>query len=100
MGVTTAGGPADGELRLYITGRTVRSRVAIENVRVLAERYLGAAEIETIDVLQRPEDAEDDAVVATPMLVRRSAGRRRRVVGDLAAIDEVADWLELGNDES
>lgn len=90
--------PASGlGLRLYITGRTARSRVAIENVRLLADRYLGAAEVETVDVLQHPDQAEEDAVVATPMLVRRSAGRGRRVVGDLAAIDEVADWLELGS---
>lgn len=88
-------GPPGIGLRLYVTGRSARSFEAIENVRQLAERYLGAAEVETVDVLLNPEEAEEDAVVATPMLVRRIGGRGRRVVGDLAAIDQVADWLEL-----
>ncbi|HUP87402.1 MAG TPA: circadian clock KaiB family protein [Acidimicrobiales bacterium] len=86
---------AAAHLRLYVTGRTARSRAAIANVRLLAERYLGGADIETVDVLERPEDANEDAVVATPMLVRRTPGQGRRVIGDLAAVDDVADWLEL-----
>lgn len=93
-----SGGLPGAGLRLYVTGRSARSRVAIEHARRLAEQYLGTSEVETVDVLQNPEKAEEDAVVATPMLVRRSEGHERRVVGDLAAIDEVASWLQLGSD--
>ncbi|MCK6547877.1 circadian clock KaiB family protein [Myxococcota bacterium] len=82
--------------KLYVTGQTVRSRIALENLRrICAERLGGAAEIEVIDVLERPELAEQQWIIATPTLVRELPAPSRRLVGDLSSVERVAEALGL-----
>ena len=47
-------------LRLYITGQTPASQRAITNIHRLCENELeGKVDVEIIDVLERPQLAED-----------------------------------------
>jgi circadian clock protein KaiB len=74
-----------GELRLYVTGSTLLSARAIENVEWMIREELGQAyDCEIVDVLERPDLAEEDHVFATPALVRRSPAPVRKLIGDLS----------------
>lgn len=84
------------QLKLYITGRTSRSECAIEKLNWLCEYALaGQCEATVIDVLEYPELAEEDRVIATPMLIRVSPAPIKRVIGDLTNTDRVLQGLGI-----
>jgi circadian clock protein KaiB len=86
-----------GELRLYVTGSTLLSTRAIENIEALiSEELRGAYACEVVDVLERPDLAEEDGIFATPTLVRRSPGPVRKLIGDLSDRELVLSSLRLG----
>jgi circadian clock protein KaiB len=82
--------------RLYITGETGRSRRATDNLRALCEARLpGVYELEVVDVLNRPELAEEDRIIATPTAIRLVPLPQRRVIGDLSDLSLAAAALDL-----
>jgi circadian clock protein KaiB len=86
-----------GALRLYVTGSTLLSMRAIENIEQLtAEELADDYEIEVVDVLERPDLAEADRVFATPTLLRLSPPPVRKLMGDLSDRDVVLSSLRLG----
>lgn len=58
----------------------------------------GAWKIEIIDVLARPELAEQAGILATPTLTYENQGRPRRVVGDLSDTRRVLEFLGIEAD--
>lgn len=83
-------------LKLYITGHTAKSDNAIANLQLIYETYLkGQCEIVIIDVLEQPQLAENDKILATPTLVKAYPPPSRRIVGDLSDIDKVIRGLGL-----
>ncbi len=84
------------QLKLYIAGHTPRSQYAIANLRRLCEEKLkGKYELAIIDVLERPDLAEEDRILATPTLIKELPPPPRRIVGDLADEEKVALGLGL-----
>ena len=58
-------------LKLFISGQTLRSRSAIKNLRYICEQELAdQCELDVIDVLEQPQAAEDEKILATPTLVK------------------------------
>lgn len=89
---------AEYVLRLYITGRTTQSESAISNLRRICEQDLGAEyELDVIDVLDRPQVAEDQKILATPTLVVESPAPSQRIVGDLSDRERVLLALGVQN---
>jgi circadian clock protein KaiB len=83
-------------LRLYVTGQTSRSERAIANLRRICEEDLeGMYEMTVIDVLERPQLAEDEKILATPTLIKELPPPLRRVIGDLSDKDKVLLGLDL-----
>ena len=83
-------------LRLYVTGNTTRSERAINNLRRLCADVLrNGCEVEVVDVLEQPELAEVDRVLATPTVIRRVPAPERRVVGDLSDPAKVLLGLDV-----
>ena len=73
------------EFKLYVVGRTPKSIEVIEElVRLLEDALDGHYHLEVIDILEKPELAEEDKIVATPTLERVSPEPVRRVIGDLS----------------
>ncbi len=84
------------ELRLYIAGQTPKSLAAIANLKQLCEEYLaGRYQIELIDLIQNPQLAAGDQIVAIPTLVRRLPEPLRRIVGDLSNTERTLVGLQL-----
>ncbi len=82
-------------LTLFVTGRSVRSERAVANLRSLCEGLGDSCELTVIDVLERPQMAEDERILATPTVIRRRPLPLRRVIGDLADREQVMLWLDL-----
>jgi circadian clock protein KaiB len=83
-------------LKLYITGKTPRSQRAIANLQRICEVDLGGAyDMEIIDVLERPQLAEDEKILATPTLVKELPMPIRRIIGDLSNSEKVLLGLDL-----
>jgi circadian clock protein KaiB len=83
-------------LKLYVTGQSPRTERAIANLRRLCKEELdGRYEIEIIDVLEHPQVAEDDRILATPTLIKQLPPPLRRVIGDLSNRDKVLLGLDV-----
>ena len=83
------------QLKLYITGSTIRSEKAIGNLRRICEESLDKEyELVIVDVLDHPQLAEDNRILATPTVVRESPEPKRRVIGDLSDREQVLFGLD------
>jgi circadian clock protein KaiB len=83
-------------LRLYITGQTANSRIATENLRkIIDEELLGMYELQVIDVLEQPQLAEEDKILATPTLIKILPPPLRKIIGDLSNREKVLLGLDL-----
>jgi circadian clock protein KaiB len=88
--------PSKYLLKLYVTGTSPRTERAISNLRRICEDDLrGQYELEIIDVLEQPQVAEDDRILATPTLIKQLPPPLRRVIGDLSDKDKVLLGLEV-----
>lgn len=84
------------ELRLYVAGQTVKSITALANLRSYCETHLkGRYQIEVIDLLQHPQLAEGDQILAIPTLVRKVPSPIRKIIGDLSNQERVLVGLDL-----
>jgi circadian clock protein KaiB len=83
-------------LKLYVTGSTSRSMLAIENIRRLCEtRLRGCYHLEVIDIYQNPEAARDAQIIAVPTLIKTLPKPLRRVIGDLSDEAKVLAGLSI-----
>ena len=91
--------PAAGEffdLRLYVAGPTTRSLAAFANLKKICDEHLeGRYRIEVIDLLERPQLARGDQILALPTLVRRLPEPIRKLVGDLSDTERALVGLDL-----
>lgn len=83
-------------LRLYVAGQTPRSVRALANLKKICEEHLaGQYRIEIIDLLQKPQLAEGDQILAIPTLVRRLPEPVKKIIGDLSNTERVLVGLDL-----
>lgn len=84
------------ELRLYVAGQTNRSRAAVENLKRICEEHLPSRySIEIVDLLQNPQLAKGDQIVAIPTLVRKLPCPMRKIIGDLSNSERTLVGLQL-----
>jgi circadian clock protein KaiB len=84
------------ELRLYVAGKTPKSVRAFANLKKLCEEYLhDQYRIEVIDLLQNPELAKQDQILAIPTLVRKLPQPIRQIIGDLSNEEKFLLGLDL-----
>jgi circadian clock protein KaiB len=83
--------------RLYVSGTSSRSALAIANVRRICDRYLaGHYELEVIDVYQQPSKTKTAQVVAIPTLIKELPFPAQRFVGDMSNTERIVIGLKLG----
>ena len=84
------------KLRLYVAGQTPKSIRAFANLKALCDEHLqDRYQIEVIDLLERPQLARGDQIVAIPTLVRRLPPPVRKIIGDLADTVRVLVGLDV-----
>ena len=83
-------------LRLYVAGQTPKSITALANLKKICEQHLvGRYQIEVIDLLEHPQLAAGDQILAVPTLVRRLPKPLKRIIGNLSDMDRVLVGLDL-----
>ena len=83
-------------LRLYVAGQTPKSVLAFRNLKQICEEHLqGRYEIEVIDLLENPQLARGDQILALPTLVRRLPEPIKKIIGDLSNTERVLVGLDL-----
>ena len=84
------------ELRLYIAGQTPNSIAAIGNLRkICEERLQGRYRIEIIDLLEKPQLARGDQIIAIPTLVRKLPAPMKKIIGNLSVAERALVGLDL-----
>jgi circadian clock protein KaiB len=84
------------ELRLYIAGQSRNSTAAIANLKKICEDQLqGRYRIEVIDLLEKPQLAKGDQIIAIPTLVRRLPPPVKKIIGNLSKAERALVGLDL-----
>jgi circadian clock protein KaiB len=83
-------------LRLYIAGQTPNSIAAIANLKKICEDNLRCKyRIEVVDLLEKPQLAKGDQIIAIPTLVRRLPPPVKKIIGNLSKTENVIVGLDL-----
>jgi circadian clock protein KaiB len=84
------------QLRLYVAGQTPKSLEAFANLKKICEDHLqGRYRIEVIDLVENPQLAKGDQILAIPTLVRKLPQPLRKIIGDLSNTERVLVGLDL-----
>ncbi len=83
-------------LYLYITGQASKSIEDVRNLKMLLDKRLkNQYSFEVVNVLDHPQRAQEDKILATPTLVKALPPPEKRVVGDLSDKERVLTALGL-----
>jgi circadian clock protein KaiB len=82
------------KLRLFITGATPNSARAIINILNICESYLkDRYELQIIDVYQDEALAQEEQLIALPLLIKKLPLPERKLIGDLSETEKVLNAL-------
>lgn len=81
---------------LFVSGMSVKSGHAIENLRKICDQYLkDNYELEIIDISRDTEQAVTHQIVAIPTLIKTDPAPRRIILGDLSDKEKVLRILNI-----
>ncbi|CEG58531.1 circadian clock KaiB family protein [Legionella fallonii] len=85
-------------LRLFVLGYTPIAKRAIENLNTVCNRSEISANyaFEVINLYDYPEYAEQEKIIATPLLIIKNKPSPMRLIGDLSNKDKVLEALIIG----
>jgi circadian clock protein KaiB len=93
---STSDTPNTWELRLYVAGQTTKSVTALANLKRYCEQHMADRyTLEVIDLMQHPQLAEGDQILAIPTLVRKVPEPIRKIIGDLSNEEKVLVGLDI-----
>ncbi len=88
--------PEEWKLRLYVTDWTPRCVQAFKNLTRICQDHVGnKCNIEVVDLLEKPELARRDQILAVPTLVKMTPEPQKLLVGDLSNVDRVLKGLNV-----
>jgi circadian clock protein KaiB len=84
------------QLRLYVMDQTPKSLTAFSNLKKFCESHLkGRYRIKVIDLVERPQLAKGDQILAVPTVVRKLPKPVRTIIGNLSDTEHVLVGLDL-----
>jgi circadian clock protein KaiB len=84
-------------VRLYIVGYTPVAQRAIANLKQLCHQpeFNAIYDTEVINLLDNPALAEQEKILATPVLIKKLPEPMRRIIGDLSDKEKVLVGLDI-----
>ena len=83
-------------LKLFVTGASPNSTKSISNIKQICESYLpGKYDLEIVDVYQQKSMAENEQIIALPLLIKKYPLPERRLIGDLSDTKKVLKGLGI-----
>jgi circadian clock protein KaiB len=90
---------AKHKFMLFVSGMSVKSGHAIENLRKICDEYLADDyELEIIDITRDTEQAVQHQIVAIPTLIKINPAPRRIILGDLSDKEKVLRILNISEE--
>ena len=87
-------------LTLFVSGASRNSLRAINNLKKTLEHYAkGRYRLRVIDVYQEGALAEQEQIIALPLLIKKLPLPERRFIGDMSDTKRVLDGLGLTIEE-
>jgi len=84
------------QLRLYVSDHTPKSLRALSNLKKICESQLkGRYRITVIDLVEQPQLAKGDQILAVPTVVRKLPKPVRTIIGNLSDTDRALVGLDL-----
>ena len=81
---------------LFVSGMSVKSVHAIENLRAICDTYLkDNFELEIIDISRHKEQAALHQIIAIPTLIKTKPYTKRTILGDLSDTKKVLTLLDI-----
>lgn len=88
------------ELRIYVTGKTKKTEKKIEKLReVLKENLEEEYNLKVIDIKEHPKLAEDEKILATPVVEKKLPKPVKKVIGKLSDEEKILMGLDLVTQE-
>lgn len=82
---------------LFVSGMSVKSGRAIENLRRICDEYLADNfELQIIDISRDKEEAVNYQIIGIPTLIKINPQPPRIILGDLSDTEKVLKILEIG----
>lgn len=83
-------------LQLYVSGMSLKSMEAIENIKHLCNEHLkDAFELEIVDIYKSPEAAFEHHIVFSPSLIKHLPLPKKTLIGTLADSEKVIKALGI-----
>ena len=83
-------------LKLYVTGISPQSVLAIDNIKEICEKHLkGRYNLEVIDLYKNPSLAKGEQIIAAPTLIKKLPLPLRRIIGNMSNTERVLVGLDL-----
>ncbi len=83
--------------RLFIVGDSPSGKKAHANFLKIRDTLLAReVELEIVDILEEPDRAESDRIIAVPALVRVSPAPTFRIIGDLTDGTKIRTFFSYG----
>jgi circadian clock protein KaiB len=96
LGSPAVVGQEHWDLRLYVAGQSPKCIAAFMNLKRICEQHLaGRYHIEVVDLLENPQLARGDQILAVPTLVRKLPEPVRKIIGDLSNTERALVGLDL-----
>lgn len=83
---------------LFVSGMSVKSGHAVENLRNICDTYLtGNFNLQIVDITTDKQAAVDYQIIAIPTLIKSGPGQPRTLLGDLSDTEKVLRILDIKN---
>ena len=84
------------KLRLFVTNWSPRCVVAYRNLKKICDENIGGKyAIEVVDILEQPDLARQEQIVAVPTLFKLSPKPNRVLIGDFTDKEQVLKGLDV-----
>jgi circadian clock protein KaiB len=94
MGASGKKGKRGFILKLFVSGASPNSLMAIDNLRSICETYIkGKYELEVIDVHQDTGRVEREQILALPLLVKKFPFPQRKFIGNMSNVEKLLQGL-------
>ena len=83
---------------LFISGMSVKSSHAIENLRKICDTYIpDNFELQIIDISRDQQAAMEYQIIAIPTLIKTNPNPHRIILGDLSDTEKVLKILDINS---
>ncbi|CAN5398442.1 circadian clock KaiB family protein [soil metagenome] len=83
-------------LQLYVSGMSVKSMEAIENIKKLCDEHLhDTFELQIIDLYKNPEAASEHQIIFSPSLIKTLPLPRKVLIGTFKDTEKVIKGLGI-----